>query len=130
MFSTRSKLFVAFYKYSIKKFEDFIPCLFRSFRLIILLQGQKCWISILFLTFKSLQDPVGISKSQLGEFHKLFEESSKDTTKKLKNNFRPEQDLNSRVVFDVDTSIKHFSNGFLFFLRQRKKCNCHIFSFV
>ena len=52
----------------------------------------------MFLTFKSLQDPVGISKSQLGEFHKLFEESSKDTTKQLKNNFRPEQDLNSREV--------------------------------
>ena len=67
----------------------------------------------MFLTFKSLQDPVGISKSQLGEFHKLFEESSKDTTKKLKNNFRPEQDLNSREVFDVDTSIKKFSNGSL-----------------
>jgi len=76
------------------------------------LTTPTCDEIVVWTVFK---DPVGISKSQLGEFHKLFEESSKDTTKKLKNNFRPEQDLNSREVFDVDTSIKKFSNG-------KKKC--------
>ena len=78
------------------------------------LTTPPCDEIVIWTIFK---DPVGISKSQLREFHKLFQESffkfKKDTTKKLKNNFRPEQDLNSREVFDVDTSIKHFSSGFL-----------------
>jgi len=72
------------------------------------LTTPTCDEIVIWTVFK---DPVGISRSQLGEFHKLFEEASKDTTKKLKNNFRPEQDLNSREIFDVDTSIKNFSNG-------------------
>ena len=56
----------------------------------------------------NFQTPVGVSNSQLAKFRLLSEKTKDDDLKKLVDNFRPGQKMNSREVLDVDTSTKIF----------------------
>ena len=54
------------------------------------------------------QTPVGVSNSQLAKFRLLSQKTKDDDLKRLVDNFRPGQKMNSREVLDVDTSTKIF----------------------
>jgi len=62
---------------------------------------------VVWTVFKT---PVGISSRQLEKFRELYT-GKKGSNKNMVDNFRPVQNLNDRIILDIDTSQKKFSSA-------------------
>lgn len=82
------------------RLEDLLPNTNRFYRYRGGLTTPDCDEIVMWTVFK---DPIGISRDQMEEFRRLFQGNGASLAPLYDNN-RPVQDLNARLVYDVNTN--------------------------